>query len=138
MEAWAQELLREARIAHLATSTRSGVPHVVPICYAFHGSAIYSPIDEKPKRNPPQRLRRVRNILTNPHVCLVVDHYSEDWSELSYVLVRGLAELVPDGHEHAAAITLLRQKYSQYRSMQLERRPIIKIRITKVISWRPE
>jgi coenzyme F420-0:L-glutamate ligase/coenzyme F420-1:gamma-L-glutamate ligase len=79
----------------------------------------------------------VLNIRVNPHVSLVVDRYSDDWKKLRYVLVRGIAETIPKGKEHNVAVALLREKYIQYRSMNLERRPIIKIRPTKIIAWRP-
>jgi PPOX class probable F420-dependent enzyme len=137
METWARKLLFESRLAHLATSTTDGVPHVVPICYVFDGHTIYSSIDEKPKRTAPRRLRRMLNIRANPHVSLVVDSYSDDWKKLRYILVRGIAETIPKGREHNVAVALLREKYIQYRSMNLEGRPIIRIRPTKVIAWRP-
>ena len=44
-------------------------------------------LDRKPKSTAVTRLRRVRNILANPQVSLVVDHYEEDWHRLWYVLV---------------------------------------------------
>ncbi len=135
IENWARELLLESRLAHLATSTKDGKPHVVPICYVYDGASIYSPIDEKPKRASPNRLRRVLNIVENPHVSLVVDRYGEDWSELRYVIMRGFAEIVREGEEQKRAVSLLREKYSQYRSMKLEGRPIIKITPARVIAW---
>ena len=59
-----------------------GQPHVIPICFAFDGEAIYSVLDAKPKTTPLRNLRRVRNIIANPQVSLVVDHYEEDWKQL--------------------------------------------------------
>lgn len=135
IETWARELLTESRIGHLATSTRRGKPQVVPVCYVFDGSSIYSPIDEKPKRRNPSQLQRILNIAENPEVCLVVDHYEEDWSGLKYVIVRGTAEIVQEGREHARAVLLLRRKYKQYRHMKLEERPAIKIRPLSIIAW---
>ncbi len=135
VKGWAQKLLVESRLAHLATVSKHGSPHVVPICYAYDGSAFYSSIDEKPKRSEPSGLRRVLNIAENPHVSMVVDHYVEDWSELKYVLVHGLATVLHQGAEHNQAVSLLREKYSQYRGMKLEERPIIKIEPIRVIAW---
>ncbi len=135
LEAWARELLIEARLAHLATSTKHGKPHLVPVCYAYDGASIYSAIDEKPKRASPNRLRRILNILENPQVSLVVDQYGEDWSELRYVIVRGSAVIVREGEEHRGAVALLRKKYPQYLSMKLEGRPIIKIEPVSIVAW---
>ncbi len=133
---WPNEFLIKSRLAHLATSSKDGKPHVVPICYVFDGSSIYSSIDEKRKSTDPNGLRRVLNIFENPHVSFIVDRYREDWSELRYVIVRGLAEIIREGEEHTRAVSLLREKYRQYRAMKLETRPIIKIQPARVIAWR--
>ena len=68
-------------------------------------------------------------------VSFVVDRYSENWQELEYVLVDGRAEILVEGKEFATALGLLRQKYSQYGSMRLEKTPIIKLAPSKVIAW---
>lgn len=39
--------------------------------------------------------------------------------------------------EHASALRLLRQRYFQYRSMALEKRPLIQITPERVVSWGP-
>lgn len=132
---WARELLLESRLAHLATSTKHGKPHVVPICYVYDGGSIYSSIDEKPKRTSPPQLRRILNIVENPNVSLLVDQYDEDWSKLRYVIVHGIAEIVHEGEQYERTVLLLREKYPQYRVMKLENRPIIKIKPTRVVAW---
>lgn len=130
-------LFAAARVGRLATVDPEGRPHVLPVCYALLAGSIYSPLDEKPKRIAPERLRRVQNILANPSVCLVVDRYSEDWDELAWVQVRGDARLVQPGQpDHAAAVQALRERYPQYRAMQLEQRPLIRIDPLQVVSWR--
>ena len=128
-------LLSEARVGHLATASESGVPHVIPVCFAFDGAAIYSVLDQKPKRAALTRLRRVRNIQANPQVSLVVDHYEEDWQRLWYILVTGEADLLVEGDLRESAIALLRQKYQQYRDMDIDQNPVIQITPTKVVSW---
>ncbi len=127
--------LERARVAHLATVTPDGRPHVVAICYAFDGENFYSVIDPKPKRVPPERLARVRNIRANPHVCLIVDHYEENWANLMYVQVHGRAELIFAGAEHQRAVQLLREKYPQYRTMALDAGPVIKILPERFVVW---
>ena len=132
-----REFIRSHRVARFATADADGQPAVVPICYAVDGDVIYSPIDEKPKRVAPAELKRVRNIRANPKVSLVVDDYSEDWSKLGYVIIAGRAEIISpaEGGEHARAVTLLREKYEQYRSMAIDERPVIKIAIKHVKLW---
>lgn len=127
--------LEQARVAHLATVTPDCRPHVVAICYAFDGENFYSAIDPKPKRVPPERLARVRNIRANPHVCLMVDRYEEDWANLKYVQVHGRAEVLFAGEEHARAVRLLREKYPQYRTMPIDAGPVIKIRPERYVVW---
>ncbi|MGH7333279.1 MAG: pyridoxamine 5'-phosphate oxidase family protein, partial [Candidatus Rokuibacteriota bacterium] len=75
LPAWADELLRTARVGRLATADTRGCPLVVPVCYSFDGETVYSAIDAKPKRATGRRLRRVRNIEENSQVSLVVDEY---------------------------------------------------------------
>lgn len=131
-----QQFIREHRVARLATADGDGRPSVIPICYVFDGAAIYSPIDEKPKSVVARRLKRVRNIQANPLVSLVIDDYSDDWSELVYVQVSGLAEVMSAGDaEHARAVELLREKYAQYLAMAIEERPILKITPSRVKRW---
>lgn len=128
-------LLKEGRIGHLATADGAGVPHVIPVCYDLAGQVIYSVLDQKPKRTSVARLRRVRNIQANPQVALVVDHYEEDWLRLWYVLVFGRAELLWEGEERVTAIGLLRQKYPQYRKMDIQENPVIRVSPTRAVSW---
>ena len=82
--------LNQAPVGRLATADAQGRPHVIPICFALDGQSIYSVLDAKPKRGSLTGLRRVRNILANPHVSLVVDHYDSDWTQLWYILISGL------------------------------------------------
>ena len=77
--------LRSALTGHLATADNKGRPHVIPFCYVFDGEAIYSVLDAKPKATPLWQLRRVRNILANPYVSVVIDHYEEDWLSLIHI-----------------------------------------------------
>ena len=127
--------LARAPVGHLATTDENGAPHVIPVCYVFDGSALYSVLDQKPKLTPHTRLRRVKNIQANPQAALIVDHYEDDWQRLGYVLVVGSAELVLPDAEHSGALRLLREKYHQYRDMDLEANPMIKITPQRVVGW---
>jgi len=127
--------LRSARTGHLATADAKGRPQVVPVCFVFDGQAIYSVLDAKPKTTPLRQLRRVKNILANPQVSLVVDHYEEDWDKLQYILVSGDAELLESGEKWALAIAMLREKYPQYQAMDLDQSPVIKIIPVRYSPW---
>ena len=108
-----KNFIRTARVAHLATADANGQPLVIPICFVFDRGEFFSAIDEKPKQNLPQKLKRVRNIRENPHVSLVIDRYSENWRRLAYVLVAGKAKILQTGEKHRKAVRLLRKKYPQ-------------------------
>lgn len=131
----ASRLLYSARVAHLATADKSGKPHVVPICFVFDGKRFYSPIDEKPKRAAPNKLKRLMNILENPNVALVMDHYDEDWRKLAYVLIFGKARILQSGATHRSAVKLLRKKYPRYWAMAIQKRPMIVITPKRLVSW---
>jgi len=124
-------------VARLATSGRDGQPHVIPFCYAFDGERFYFVVDEKPKRQTGKPLKRIRNILENPRIALVIDDYADDWTQLAYVLVNGTAVLVADESEYARVLELLRERYPQYRLMDLAfpRNTMVRITPTKILAW---
>ncbi len=128
--------LEAARVGRLATADAERRPHVVPICFALLEGKLVSAVDEKPQSVPADELRRSRDIRANPRVALVVDHYTEDWSELGWVQVRGTAtHLAPGDPGHGNAVTALRGKYDQYADHALEERPVLRIRPGSVRSW---
>jgi PPOX class probable F420-dependent enzyme len=132
---WALDLLRSSRTGHLATAGAAAEPHVVPVCYALVGDALYIAIDEKPKSG--RRLLRLRNIDTTGRAALVVDHYDEDWTQLAWVLARGPARTItPSDSNHTPAIHALRDKYPQYQTMALEDAELIELRPDRWSEWR--
>ena len=132
-----REVLLANRVARLATADNGGVPHVVPVCFAYDGRCIYIPVDKKEKSVTPGKLKRVRNILSNPRVSLVVDGYFEDWSRLYFVLITGHAGVIDRGREYRKSLGILSQKYRQYVQMGLEDAglPVIKIVPERIVSW---
>ena len=129
-----RRFVEAGRVGRLATVDPRGAPHVVPVCYALDGANLFITIDEKPKRTD-RPLQRLRNLAANPAAALVVDRYDEDWRRLGWVMLRGPAEILRDGAEHAAAQALLRARYPQLRAMALAALPVIAIRIDRVTGW---
>ena len=129
-----RRFLNRRKVAHLATADARGTPHVVPVCFAIEGEALYITIDEKPKQADVP-LKRLRNIAENPAVAVVVDRYDDDWTRLGWVMLRGLAEILADGDEHARAQALLRARYPQLNDMDIGSLPVIALRIERVTSW---
>lgn len=138
-----RQYVETARVGRLSTADDEGRPHVVPICYTLLGDELYTPIDEKPQAVDATELRRMRNIRANPRVMLVVDHYTEEWSDLGWVQLRGTAAVVEtDAPVHHDAVLALREKYDQYTAHDLNQRPLIRIDVGSARSWgcldRPE
>lgn len=130
--------VQKQRVARLATADEQGSPTLVPVCYAFDGLHFFTPLDEKPKRVNVMQLRRVHNITVRPEASLLIDQYSDDWSQLGYVQIYGRAELLwPEEPLHAQALLLLRERYVQYLSMALENAPFILITPQHIRSWGP-
>ena len=132
------KFVHQQRVARLATADENGSPTLVPVCYAYDGTYFYTPLDQKPKRVAGNQLRRVRNIEARHEATLLIDQYSDDWSQLGYVQIHGRAELIaPEHNLHAQALVLLRERYMQYRAMALEQNMVIMISPQHIVSWGP-
>ncbi len=133
-----EEFILSLKVARLSTVTPSRVPHSVPICFALSGNdTIYTPIDAKPKKNKSKPLKRIINIASNDEVVVLFDRYSENWTELAYVMAKGKARVVSDEQENLLAAKLLENRYIQYRDQNYLPRgaTIIGIRVYDYISW---
>jgi len=128
-EAEARARFGAARVARLATVGVDGRPHLVPVTFALRGNVVFTAVDHKPKRG--NDLRRLRNIGEHPEVCLLADHYEEDWSRLWWVRADGVAEVLT-GDERDEPLTALAAKYAQYAERQ-PAGPVIRI---GVFAWR--
>ena len=107
---WARDLLAQARVARLALLDEEDLPRVLPVTFAVFEGAVWSAIDQKPKRSAePARVRRLRR---RPAAALLVDHYEDDWSRLAWVELRGPVSVEPLG----PALEALAAKYPQYAS----------------------
>ena len=129
--------IQTQKIARMATIAKSGKPLVLPICYAYDGNYIYTPIDKKPKRVRPMELNRIKNIVNNPNVSVVIDRYYEDWTRIAYIIIHGTAVVLDGGKEYRESLRILSEKYLQYRHMKLSQLglPVIKIIPNRFISW---
>ena len=129
------KILTNYPIGHLATADQNAHPHLIPICYSSDGVSIVSALDQKPKSTGIRNLKRVKNIISNPQVALLIDHYDDDWQKLWYVLISGTATLLEKGEFQKKAIGLLVDKYPQYQDMCISKSPVIRITPTKITSW---
>ena len=122
----------QAPVARLATVAPDGRPHLVPVVFALLDEVVYTAVVAKPKTT--QRLRRLANIEYNPQVSLLVDQYADDWTQLWWVRLDGLAAIHHDGDAMHAGRDLLRAKYAQYQSVPLNG-PVIAVAVRRWSSW---
>jgi PPOX class probable F420-dependent enzyme len=126
------ERFANAPVAMLATVGASGEPHVVPVVFAMTDGIVYTAVDAK--RKSTKRLRRLANIVANPAVSMLVDHYDEDWTQLWWVRADGIAHVHESGEEMAIGYALLRRKYPQYERIALDG-PVVTVEVRRWSSW---
>ena len=118
----------KSAVARLATVDAER-PHLVPVVFCELDDALVIPVDGKPKSGT--QLKRLRNIERNPAVAVLVDRYSDDWSELCWTRIDGRAEIVATDDRIRAA---LRAKYPQYDRIEIGT-TAIRVKIEGVVSW---
>jgi len=133
------EYLAKARVARIATSDLQGNQNLIPIVFANSDESIYFVIDKKAKR-PGKTLRRLQNIAENPSVRFLIDHYSENWSKLSYLLLECEAGILASEDEKEFASVLLKKKYNEYRTggyypEKGQEAIIVKLQPRKAVFW---
>ena len=102
-----------------------------PITFARVGNALWTAIDDKPKRGTPKRIERLRN---DPRATITVDRYDDDWSRLAWVQAVGsMAVISIDGHERI--IAALTARYPAYET-QSPKGPLLRLTPELVLWWR--
>ncbi|MDX6582944.1 MAG: hypothetical protein QOI10_2128 [Solirubrobacterales bacterium] len=129
---WATELIAAARVGHLALLDDDDRPRVLPVTFALAEGAVWSAIDEKPKRSPLPA--RVRWLERRPEAALCVDRYDDDWSRLAWVQILGRIEVLELDSEPVAA-EALRSKYRQYRE-RTPPGPLLRLGVDRALCWR--
>lgn len=104
----------------------------MPVVFAIEGSFVWIAIDEKPKSS--YDVKRVRNILQNPKVALLVHHYEADWARLWWVRLDGEARVIEEESERGPAIERLQAKYPQHRA-QPPPGAVIEIEVGRWKGW---
>lgn len=120
---------RSVPVARLATVGASGLPHLVPITFALLGpDTLVTAVDDKPKRT--RALQRLANLAAHPQVCVLADHYEEDWRCLWWARADGTARIEETARE-PDALSALTARYPQY----AERRPAGPLILIAVDRW---
>jgi PPOX class probable F420-dependent enzyme len=132
LPSWARALLERERVGRLAFLDDADRPRVLPITFALADGAIWSAIDDKPKRRAEPA--RVRWLERQPEAALCVDVYSDDWSQLAWVQLLGRVEVLPlaDG---ATGLDALAERYPAYRA-QRPPGPLLRLSVERALWWR--
>jgi PPOX class probable F420-dependent enzyme len=129
---WARELLEHSRVARLGLLDADDRPRVLPVTYALHEGAIWSAIDQKPKRAAaPARIRYLRR---RPEAALTVDRYSDDWNQLAWVQALGRVDLLAAA-DAPDALGVLTAKYEQY-AREPPPGPLIRLTPARFLCWK--
>jgi PPOX class probable F420-dependent enzyme len=142
---WARELLESERVARLAYVDDEDRPRVLPVTFAVYGDAVWSAIDDKPKRR--REPARVAYLRRRPSAALLVDVYDDDWTRLAWVQLLGTVEVIPlkptrrdgdpGGGGPAPALAALAVKYEQYAS-RTPPGPLLRLNVDDTRQWRAE
>jgi PPOX class probable F420-dependent enzyme len=126
---WASALLEESRVGHLGFLDEDGAPRVQPVTYARVGEALWSAIDDKPKRRPvPARVRRLQ---ADGRAALTVDRYDDDWTRLAWVQVLGEVTVLDVRDDVLAALAA---RYAPYRERP-PRGPLLRLEPRRLLCW---
>ncbi|MBS2966160.1 TIGR03668 family PPOX class F420-dependent oxidoreductase [Actinocrinis puniceicyclus] len=121
-----------SQVAVLGTSDETGAAHLVPVTFLVSGDAVYIAIDDKPKRS--RGLKRLRNIAADPRVCLLAQHYDEDWNRLWWARADGTARVVEAGSVPFGVLGALAERYPWYRSNPPDG-PVIEVAVRRWSGW---
>ena len=117
--------LKSHELCRLATASKDGRPHVVPVIYALDGEDIIIAIDYGTKK--------LGNLRQNNRVALVVDDYRPNHA----VMVEGECSILERGKEYLRLLQILFDRFEIYRRHPWGEgeSPILKVRPTKAVVW---
>jgi PPOX class probable F420-dependent enzyme len=131
-----EKIIDQMPVARLAQLDDEGAVQVLPFVCARVGNTFWSPIDGKPKKHA--GLRRLEWIAEHPQVCVLFDHYADDWSQLWWLkLFCNAASYQGDHEDWDKAIQAVTGKYPQYTETPLFLGPptMIRFDVTGWKSW---
>ena len=125
-------MLERERVGRLAFADDAGHPRVLPVTFALADNALWSAIDQKPKRTPePARVRWLRR---RPEAALCLDRYSEDWEQLAWLQLLGGVEVL-EVEAAAVGLAALAAKYPQYEQAPPPG-PVLRLAPVRAVHWR--
>jgi PPOX class probable F420-dependent enzyme len=117
--------LRNHELCRLATVSKDGRPHVVPVIYALDGEDIIIAVDYGTKK--------LGNLRQNNRVALVVDDYRPNHA----VMVEGECSILERGKEYLRLLQILFDRFEVYRKHPWGEgeSPILRVTPTKAVVW---
>jgi nitroimidazol reductase NimA-like FMN-containing flavoprotein (pyridoxamine 5'-phosphate oxidase superfamily) len=118
------------RVCRVATVSQDGVPHNVPVCPILDGERIYFASEAGAVK--------VRNIGQTGRVALTFDEYTEAWSQLRGVLIRGAGRIIEAGPMFRRVRKILYQRFPQYErfaALEEHESVLIEVTPTRTFSW---
>jgi PPOX class probable F420-dependent enzyme len=131
---WALELLETERVGHLGLLDDDGRPRVLPVTFARLEGALWSAVDDKPKRVAGERLARLRWLRAQPASSLTIDRYDDDWTRLAWIQVMGRTT-IRDAADPRDVLAALAARYPQYRE-RAPRGPLLCLDPDRIVHWR--
>ena len=131
---WAAALVDSSRVARLAFLDEDDHPRVLPVTFAVAGGAVWSAVDQKPKRADGREIARLRYLRRNPSAGLCLDHYEEDWSRLAWVQLLGRVDIL-DTEDGPGGLDALVAKYRPYQE-QRPPGPLLRLEVERTLHWR--
>ncbi|HSB79758.1 MAG TPA: pyridoxamine 5'-phosphate oxidase family protein [Candidatus Methylomirabilis sp.] len=125
-----REFVAFQRVCRVATVNRKGVPHNVPVCPILDGDRVYFASEA--------RAVKVRNVQTTGRVALTFDEYTEAWSGLKGVLIRGMGRTIEAGPGFRRIRKLLYRRFPQYEgyaALEEKDTVIVEVTPTRTFSW---
>ncbi|MGR8947927.1 MAG: pyridoxamine 5'-phosphate oxidase family protein [Gammaproteobacteria bacterium] len=133
-ESEVQRIIDGAYVARLAQLDTKNDVHAIPFVFVRYEDSLYSPVDGKPKRHA--KLSRLEWIKSAPKVCVLIDEYSKDWTELWWLRLYGEATQIGSDHGRWDTVsTSLVEKYPQYKNLAMFSGEPTMMRI-KITRWR--
>jgi nitroimidazol reductase NimA-like FMN-containing flavoprotein (pyridoxamine 5'-phosphate oxidase superfamily) len=123
-----KRFLTDNEVGRLATVSKEGLPHVVPVCYIYRSGALWVATD--------YGTGKYRNILSNNKVALVID---SGYDSNRGLLVQGRARIYKRGPEYRAIYAVFYKKFNWVRATPWKEGEAAFIRIEPIrkASWGP-
>ena len=120
-----KKFLEQNEIGRLATLSRDGFPHVVPVSYLYHHGNICVAVD--------YGTRKYQNMLKNKKIALVMDKVNPNQG----LLILGKIKIIEKGKKFQRIYRAFNEKFAWVRANPWKEgeAPFIEVQILRKASW---